>query len=74
MQAGTIAHSEEKDRGRINECEATAQVETGKATIGFESLEEYYKATILVTEGTRDVPDGWIICIAVENLRIMRPL
>lgn len=44
-----------------------SKVETDKATVGFESLEECYLAKILVPEGTRDVPIGAIICITVEK-------
>uniref|UniRef100_A0A6I8P5N9 Acetyltransferase component of pyruvate dehydrogenase complex n=1 Tax=Ornithorhynchus anatinus TaxID=9258 RepID=A0A6I8P5N9_ORNAN len=50
---------------RANEC--PSQVETDKATVGFESMEECYLAKILVAEGTRDVPIGAIICITVEK-------
>lgn len=44
-----------------------SKVETDKATVGFESLDECYLAKILVPEGTRDVPIGAIICITVEK-------
>lgn len=43
------------------------QVETDKATVGFELLEDCYLAKILVAEGTRDVPIGGVICITVEQ-------
>uniref|UniRef100_A0A2K5ZWJ7 dihydrolipoyllysine-residue acetyltransferase n=1 Tax=Mandrillus leucophaeus TaxID=9568 RepID=A0A2K5ZWJ7_MANLE len=65
MQSGTIAHWEKKDGGKINKGDPIAEVETDKATVGFESLEECYMAKILVAEGTRDVPIGAIICITV---------
>ena len=45
----------------------SVKVETDKATVGFESLEECYLAKILVPEGTRDVPIGAIICITVDR-------
>ncbi|KAB0343586.1 hypothetical protein FD754_020512 [Muntiacus muntjak] len=48
-------------------CIAYPQVETDKATVGFESVEVCYMAKILVAEGNRDVPVGAIICITVEN-------
>uniref|UniRef100_A0A8D1LQY6 Dihydrolipoamide acetyltransferase component of pyruvate dehydrogenase complex n=1 Tax=Sus scrofa TaxID=9823 RepID=A0A8D1LQY6_PIG len=67
MQAGTIARWEKKEGDKINEGELIAEVETDKATVGFESLEECYMAKILVAEGTRDVPVGAIICITVEK-------
>uniref|UniRef100_A0A2K6LJF3 Acetyltransferase component of pyruvate dehydrogenase complex n=1 Tax=Rhinopithecus bieti TaxID=61621 RepID=A0A2K6LJF3_RHIBE len=65
MQAGTIAHWEKKEGDKINEGDLIAEVETDKATVRFESLEECYMAKILVAEGTRDVPIGAIICITV---------
>lgn len=43
------------------------QVETDKATVGFEMLEECYLAKILVPEGTRDVSVGAVICITVDR-------
>lgn len=43
------------------------QVETDKATVGFEMLEECYLAKILVAEGTRDVAVGAVICITVDR-------
>ncbi|EPQ01843.1 Dihydrolipoyllysine-residue acetyltransferase component of pyruvate dehydrogenase complex, mitochondrial [Myotis brandtii] len=67
MQAGTIARWEKKEGEKINEGELIAEVETDKATVGFESMEECYMAKILVAEGTRDVPIGAVICITVEK-------
>lgn len=67
MQAGTIARWEKKEGEKISEGDLIAEVETDKATVGFESLEECYMAKILVPEGTRDVPVGSIICITVEK-------
>ncbi|NWW06059.1 ODP2 dehydrogenase, partial [Oreocharis arfaki] len=67
MQMGTIARWEKKEGDKISEGDLIAEVETDKATVGFESLEECYLAKILVPEGTRDVPIGAIICITVEK-------
>ncbi|XP_077161452.1 dihydrolipoyllysine-residue acetyltransferase component of pyruvate dehydrogenase complex, mitochondrial isoform X2 [Paroedura picta] len=67
MQMGTIARWEKKEGDKINEGDLIAEVETDKATVGFESLEECYMAKILVPEGTRDVPIGAIICITVDK-------
>ncbi|KAG8434474.1 hypothetical protein GDO86_012739 [Hymenochirus boettgeri] len=67
MQMGTIARWEKKEGDKINEGDLIAEVETDKATVGFESLEESYLAKILVAEGTRDVPIGAIICITVDK-------
>lgn len=67
MQTGTIARWEKKEGEKIGEGDLIAEVETDKATVGFEMLEECYLAKILVPEGTRDVNVGAVICITVEN-------
>ncbi|XP_075909834.1 dihydrolipoyllysine-residue acetyltransferase component of pyruvate dehydrogenase complex, mitochondrial [Petromyzon marinus] len=67
MATGTITRWEKKEGDRIGEGELIAEVETDKATVGFESQEEVYLARILVPEGTRDVPIGAIICITVDK-------
>ncbi|KAM7397982.1 hypothetical protein PAMA_006047 [Pampus argenteus] len=67
MQTGTIARWEKKEGDKISEGDLIAEVETDKATVGFEMLEECYLAKILVAEGTRDVNIGSVICITVDN-------
>lgn len=67
MQTGTIARWEKKEGDKIGEGDLIAEVETDKATVGFEMLEECYLAKILVPEGTRDVNVGAVICITVDN-------
>ncbi|XP_043532611.1 dihydrolipoyllysine-residue acetyltransferase component of pyruvate dehydrogenase complex, mitochondrial isoform X2 [Chiloscyllium plagiosum] len=67
MQMGTIARWEKKEGDKINEGDLIAEVETDKATVGFESLEECYMAKILMPAGTRDVALGTIICITVDK-------
>ena len=44
-----------------------AEIETDKATMGFETPEEGYLAKILVEAGVKDVPIGKLVCIIVEN-------
>ncbi|XP_057677479.1 dihydrolipoyllysine-residue acetyltransferase component of pyruvate dehydrogenase complex, mitochondrial [Corythoichthys intestinalis] len=67
MQTGTIARWEKKEGDKISEGDLIAEVETDKATVGFEMLEECYLAKILVPEGTRDVNIGSVICITVDS-------
>uniref|UniRef100_A0A8C9YD28 Acetyltransferase component of pyruvate dehydrogenase complex n=1 Tax=Sander lucioperca TaxID=283035 RepID=A0A8C9YD28_SANLU len=67
MQTGTIARWEKKEGEKISEGELIAEVETDKATVGFEMMEECYLAKILVPEGTRDVTIGSVICITVDS-------
>ncbi|KAG7266699.1 hypothetical protein CRUP_037266 [Coryphaenoides rupestris] len=66
MQTGTIARWEKKEGEKINEGDLVAEVETDKATVGFEILDECYLAKILVSEGTRDVNIGDVICITIQ--------
>lgn len=44
-----------------------AEIETDKATMGFETPEEGYLAKILYTAGSKDIPIGKLVCIIVEN-------
>lgn len=44
-----------------------AEIETDKATMGFETPEEGYLAKILVQAGEKDIPIGKLVCIIVEN-------
>ncbi|KAG5843808.1 hypothetical protein ANANG_G00154830 [Anguilla anguilla] len=67
MQTGTIARWEKKEGEKIAEGDLIAEVETDKATVGFEMMDECYLAKILVAEGTRDVPIGSVICITVDS-------
>lgn len=43
------------------------EIETDKATMGFETPEEGYLAKILIQAGTKGVPVGKLLCIIVEN-------
>lgn len=44
-----------------------AEIETDKATMGFETPEEGYLAKIVIPAGTKNVPIGKLVCIIVEN-------
>ncbi|SPP82010.1 blast:Dihydrolipoyllysine-residue acetyltransferase component of pyruvate dehydrogenase [Drosophila guanche] len=43
------------------------EIETDKATMGFETPEEGYLAKILIPGGTKDVPIGQLLCIIVND-------
>jgi len=43
------------------------EIETDKATMGFETPEEGYLAKILIQGGTKDVPVGQLLCIIVPD-------
>lgn len=58
MESGTIINWQKKEGDRVSEGDLLAEIETDKATMGFESSEEGYLAKICVPEGTKDVPLG----------------
>lgn len=52
---------------KLNEGDLLAEIETDKATMGFETPEEGYLAKIIVPAGTKNVPIGKLVCIIVEE-------
>ncbi|XP_035205373.1 dihydrolipoyllysine-residue acetyltransferase component of pyruvate dehydrogenase complex, mitochondrial-like [Stegodyphus dumicola] len=67
MEMGTIVSWEKKEGDKLNEGDLLAEIETDKATMGFETPEEGYLAKILVPAGSKDVPLGKLLCIIVTN-------
>lgn len=67
MELGTIVSWEKKEGDKLNEGDLLAEIETDKATMGFETPEEGYLAKILIAAGQKDVPIGKLVCIIVEN-------
>uniref|UniRef100_A0A0P4VSN4 Acetyltransferase component of pyruvate dehydrogenase complex n=5 Tax=Rhodnius TaxID=13248 RepID=A0A0P4VSN4_9HEMI len=67
MEMGTIVSWAKKEGDKLNEGDLLAEIETDKATMGFETPEEGYLAKILVPAGTKDVPIGKIVCVIVEK-------
>jgi len=51
----------------LNEGDLLAEIETDKATMGFETPEEGYLAKIIVPAGTKDVRVGKLVCIITVN-------
>ena len=60
MEMGTIISWEKKEGDKLNEGDLLAEIETDKATMGFETPEEGYLAKILVSTGTKDIPIGQV--------------
>lgn len=56
MEQGTIARWAKKEGDQILEGDLIAEIETDKATMGFEASDEGYLAKILVPEKTKDIP------------------
>ncbi|XP_027104861.2 dihydrolipoyllysine-residue acetyltransferase component 1 of pyruvate dehydrogenase complex, mitochondrial isoform X1 [Coffea arabica] len=67
MSQGNIAKWRKKEGDKINVGDVLCDIETDKATLEFESLEEGFLAKILVPEGSKDVPVGQPIAITVED-------
>lgn len=67
MSQGNIAKWRKKEGDKIDVGDVLCEIETDKATLEFESLEEGFLAKILVPEGSKDVPVGQPIAITVED-------
>lgn len=67
METGTIISWSKKEGEKLSEGDLLAEIETDKATMGFETPEEGYLAKILIPAGTKDVPIGKLVCIIVEE-------
>ncbi|XP_044738237.1 dihydrolipoyllysine-residue acetyltransferase component of pyruvate dehydrogenase complex, mitochondrial isoform X3 [Chrysoperla carnea] len=67
METGTIVSWAKKEGDKLNEGDLLAEIETDKATMGFETPEEGYLAKILYPSGSKDVQIGKIVCIITNN-------
>lgn len=67
MEMGTIASWVIKEGEKFEPGDLLAEIETDKATVGFEAQDDGYIAKILMPEGSKDVTLGTPIAIAVEN-------
>jgi len=67
MEMGTIINWEKKVGDQVSEGDLLCEIETDKATMGFETPEEGYLARIFIEAGTKDIPIGRLLCIIVEN-------
>ena len=70
METGTLVKWEKEIGEEIEEGDIIAQVETDKATMDMETPEAGYLATIIVPEGTSDLPlgkvtDEWVWLFAI---------
>ncbi|XVE99152.1 hypothetical protein REPUB_Repub03eG0172700 [Reevesia pubescens] len=67
MSQGNIAKWKKKEGDKIEVGDVLCEIETDKATLEFECLEEGFLAKILAPEGSKDVPVGQPIAIMVED-------
>ncbi|KAJ3703213.1 hypothetical protein LUZ61_006918 [Rhynchospora tenuis] len=74
MNQGNIAKWRKKEGDKIAVGDVICEIETDKATLEFESLEEGYLAKILAPEGSKDVLVGQPIAITVEDLEDIKSI
>ncbi|KAK6755062.1 hypothetical protein RB195_013813 [Necator americanus] len=67
MEHGTVVSWQKKEGDQLSEGDLLCEIETDKATMGFETPEEGYLAKILIPEGSKDVPIGKLLCIIVDS-------
>ncbi|BFZ11185.1 hypothetical protein BsWGS_14223 [Bradybaena similaris] len=67
MESGTIISWQKKEGDKVSEGDLLAEIETDKASMGFESSDEGYLAKIFIPEGSKDVPLGKLMCIIVSS-------
>ncbi|KAH9328325.1 hypothetical protein KI387_000433, partial [Taxus chinensis] len=67
MDKGNIATWKKNEGDKIEPGDVICDIETDKATLDFESMEEGYLAKILIPAGSKDVLVGQPLAITVEN-------
>ncbi len=67
MEEGTLSKWLVKEGDEISSGDIMAEIETDKATMEFEAVDEGVLAKILVAEGTDEVPVGAVIAILAEE-------
>lgn len=67
MTIGNIAKWLKKEGEVVAAGDILADIETDKATIGFDSQEDGYLAKILLPDGTQNIAVGTPICVLVED-------
>lgn len=67
MSVGNIAKWQVKVGDEVRAGTMLAEVETDKATMGFENQDDGFVAKLLVPDGAKDVPVGQPVCVLVED-------
>jgi len=67
MENGSVISWEKKEGDKLNEGELLCEIETDKATMGFETPEEGYLAKIIIQAGEKNIPVGKLLCIIVDD-------
>ncbi|KAL3685100.1 hypothetical protein R1sor_003122 [Riccia sorocarpa] len=67
MTQGNIAKWRKKEGDQVAAGEVLCEIETDKATLEMESMEDGYLAKILVGDGAKDIQVNEVICVMVED-------
>lgn len=67
METGTLAKWLVKEGDKVSPGDVIAEIETDKATMEVEAIDEGVVAKIVVTAGTEDVPVGQLIAVLAEE-------
>src|SRR5690606_16679766 len=67
MEEGTLAKWLVKEGDTVQPGDVLAEIETDKATMEFESIDEGTVGKILVSEGTENVPVGAVIALIASD-------
>ena len=67
MTEGSIAQWLVKEGDEFNEGDSIAEIETDKASVAFEMLDDGFVAKILVKEGQKNIPVGQPVIVVVNN-------
>ena len=73
MEMGTLVSWAKAEGDELAEGDLLAEIETDKATMGFETPEEGYLAKILIPAGTKDIPLGKVRLFDKKRLRRTKP-
>ena len=67
MEKGNLAKWLKKEGEKVKPGDVIAEIETDKATMEYEAIDEGTLAKIVVPEGTQDVPVNQLIAVLAEE-------
>src|SRR5712691_9739847 len=67
MEKGNLAKWLKKEGDKVKAGDVIAEIETDKATMEYESIDDGVLAKIVVPEGTQDVPVNQLIAVLAED-------
>src|SRR3954463_7538601 len=67
MEQGNLAKWLKKEGDKVKPGDVIAEIETDKATMEYEAVDEGTLAKIVVPEGTQDVPVNQLIAVLAEE-------